>query len=259
MTWFKKPARIKFVALAADASSLVAQRQPSGDIRVDAPASVERNFTPAVATEFKQWLKAGHSSALWLFPPSEANGLSSLEAFLSGNIVRIVQALKGDSQILVAHAPSKTGGVVLCAGGEFSATPHGFRRLRLNVAGEQVVWRNCDCWQSRCRRLTPHRSRRGGDPQARRPSRLGNPPSVTAARRAQRVRRNGGRRRAASAPAPEPPRGSVRSVRPTSSEPDEMIGQANTIQRSPTARHCPHAPRAHRDEYRQMVPAAGCV
>jgi hypothetical protein len=138
MTWFKKPTRIKFVVLAADATSLLAQRQPSGDISVDVPVSVERNFTPSVATEFEQWLKAGHSSALWLFPPSEANGLSSIEAFLHGNIVRIVQTLNGDSQILVAHAQSKASGIVLCAGGEFSETPHGFRRLRINVAGEQV-------------------------------------------------------------------------------------------------------------------------
>jgi hypothetical protein len=138
MAWFKTQARIKFVVLAADAASLVAQRQPSGDIRVDVPVSVERNFAPAVATEFKQWLKEGHSSALWLFPPSEANGLSSIEAFLRGNIVRIVQALSGDSQILLAHAPARAGGIVLCAGGEFSETPRGFRRLRINVAGEQA-------------------------------------------------------------------------------------------------------------------------
>lgn len=138
MTWFKKPTRVKFVALAAGAPSLVAEHQPSGDIGVDVPASVARNFTPAVAIEFRQWLKAGHNSALWLFSPAEADGLLSIEAFLRGNIVRIVQALNGDSQILVAHASSTGGGVVLCAGGEFSATPAGFRRLRINVAGEQV-------------------------------------------------------------------------------------------------------------------------
>ena len=51
---------------------------------------------------------------------------------------------------------------------------------------------------------------------ARRPSRLSNPPSVTAARRSQRIRCNGGKRRAASASASRPPRSSVRSVRPTS-------------------------------------------
>jgi hypothetical protein len=138
MTWFKKPTRVKFVALAAGAPSLVAEHQPSGNISVDVPASVARNFTPAVAMEFKRWLEAGHSSALWLFPPEEAGGLSSIEAFLRGNIVRIVQALNGHSQILVAHASSTAGGVVLCAGGEFSATPDGFRRLRINVAGDQV-------------------------------------------------------------------------------------------------------------------------
>jgi hypothetical protein len=138
MAWFKKPTRVKFVALAAGAQSLVAKHQPSGNISVDAFASVARNFTPAVAKEFKQWLEAGHRSALWLFPPEEAGGLSSIEAFLRGNIVKIVQALNGDSQILVAHASSTAGGIVLCAGGEFGATPDGFRRLRINVAGEQV-------------------------------------------------------------------------------------------------------------------------
>src|ERR1051325_1811183 len=40
---------------------------------------------------------------------------------------------------------------------------------------------------------------RGAEPRARRPSRLRNPPSVTAARRPQHIKRNGGRRRAASA------------------------------------------------------------
>ncbi len=138
MPWFKKPTRVKFVALAAGASSLVAEQQASGDIRLDLPASVARNFRPAVAREFKQWLEAGHSSTLWLFPPDEADCLSNIEAFLRGNIVKIVQALSGDSQILVVHASSTAGGIVLCAGGEFSATPDGFRRLRINVAGEQV-------------------------------------------------------------------------------------------------------------------------
>jgi len=138
MTWFKKPTRLKFVALAAGAPSLVAKHQPSGHISVDVPASVVRNFAPSVANEFKRWLEAGPTSALWLFPPEEAGGLSSIEAFLRGNIVKIVQALNGDSQILVAHASSTAGGVVLCAGGELSATPDGFRRFRINVVGEQV-------------------------------------------------------------------------------------------------------------------------
>lgn len=139
MTWFKKTTRVKFVTLAAGAPSLVAEHQPSGDIRVDVPASVAHNFKPAVTMEYKHWLEAGHSSTLWLFPPAEAGGLLSIEAFLRSNIVRIVQALNGDSQIVVAHASSKAGGVVLCAGGEFSATPDGFRRLRINVAGDQVA------------------------------------------------------------------------------------------------------------------------
>ena len=138
MTWFKKPTRFKFVVLAAGAPSLVAQRQPSGDITVDVPGSVARNFPSVITAEFKRWLNAGHSADLWLFPPSEADGLLSIEAFLRGNIVKIVQTLGADSQILVAHASLNAGGVVLCAGGEFSATPDGFRRLRIKVAGEQV-------------------------------------------------------------------------------------------------------------------------
>lgn len=138
MTWFNKPTRVKFVALAAGAPSLVVEHLSSGDIDIDVPASVARNFTPAVAREFKRWLDAGHRGALWLFPTEEAGGLSGIEAFLRGNIVRIVRALNGDSQILVAHASSTAGGVIVCAGGEFCATPDGFRRLRIKMAGEQV-------------------------------------------------------------------------------------------------------------------------
>jgi hypothetical protein len=138
MTWFKKTTRVRFVALAAGAPSLVAEHQPSGDIDIDVPASVKRNFKPAVAMEFKQWLDAGHRGALWLFRPNEAGGLSSIDAFLRGNIIRIIQTLNGDSQILVAHASSTAGGVIVCAGGEFSSTPDGFRRFRIKKAGEQV-------------------------------------------------------------------------------------------------------------------------
>jgi len=63
--------------------------------------------------------------------------------------------------------------------------------------------------------LTRVRSRHG-PASARRPSRLRNPPSVTAARRPQLIRRNGGRRRAASASARGPrPCGLNPNVRPT--------------------------------------------
>src|ERR1051325_2579743 len=57
------------------------------------------------------------------------------------------------------------------------------------------------------RRLPPQGSRRGGDPQARRPSRLRSPPSVTAARRPQLVRAHGGRGGGAAAFAPLAPAG----------------------------------------------------
>jgi hypothetical protein len=85
--------------------------------------------------QFKEWFHTGAHTVLWLFLPKDADGLSSIEAFLRGNIVKIVATIKGDSQILVAHVLSPTGGMVLCAGGEFSSTPEGFRRFRVKAVG----------------------------------------------------------------------------------------------------------------------------
>ena len=140
MAWFKKPTRVRFVFVAADPATLVVESKPSGDTTVDLFASIARNFGAGVAADIEQWVGAGAAANLMLFANSDdaEEALQGVEGFLRGNSAKIVEALAGDRQIVVAHAVSADGAALVCAGGEFETTPQGFRRFEIREVGEDL-------------------------------------------------------------------------------------------------------------------------